>query len=481
MDCCICLDVTDKKNRTPTQCSFCMCIVCRTCIQTYLLQESDAVCPNTECKKHWSSTFLCETLTNSFRLGPYKEHREKVLFDREKARLPDTQDDAKRYKDALTVYTPLREEVLRLNKAHAESAEYKTKVKLSNPDLPERNMMFYAGDDPSAAYKAFSAEWDAMIKAYYAYKKPIDARIKALNKQIAPLRFAINSHGTERGAVEVKERRKFVMKCPQSTCEGFLSQQYKCGLCDAHVCAQCHILKTDGHVCDVALVETIKQIRKEARPCPKCASLISKIDGCDQMWCTQCNTAFSWNTGTIQTGVVHNPHYFQYMRERGEGVPRADNPGFACAEINNLGSTLTRLSATLPAALPLVEAFRMLAHVRANDLMSRRHTLTQYQEQEWRRILRVQRLVGEIDQTNWMLTLQRREKAFHKDTAWVHLLEMHTTVSLETMAEITAASDVPTVELISARLAAIKEYTLTEATKISKMYGCVIPYGIRPK
>lgn len=41
------------------------------------------------------------------------------------------------------------------------------------------------------------------------------------------------------------------------------------------------------------------------------------------MWCTECRTAFSWKRGTIVTGVVHNPHYFEYMRRRNNGlIPR---------------------------------------------------------------------------------------------------------------------------------------------------------------
>jgi hypothetical protein len=41
------------------------------------------------------------------------------------------------------------------------------------------------------------------------------------------------------------------------------------------------------------------------------------VHNCDQMWCVECKTAFSWSKGTVETGVVHNPHYYQWMRQHG--------------------------------------------------------------------------------------------------------------------------------------------------------------------
>jgi len=126
----------------------------------------------------------------------------------------------------------------------------------------------------------------------------------------------------EDGTTENAERRKFTRNCPAADCRGFLSQQWKCGLCNIWACPECHevigLARDVPHECNPENVESAKEVMKSTKPCPKCATPIYRIDGCPQMWCTMCNTAFNWNTGKVynQNANIHNPHYFEYLRSR---------------------------------------------------------------------------------------------------------------------------------------------------------------------
>jgi hypothetical protein len=139
---------------------------------------------------------------------------------------------------------------------------------------------------------------------------------------------------------EKKEKRAFIKPCPNKDCRGFLSTQWNCELCKIKVCKDCHEIKEESvsddntehqsshatHVCLKENIETAKMLMKETRACPKCGVRIYKIDGCDMMWCTHCNTAFSWTTGKIETRNIHNPHYFAYLRQTGQQITRANHP-----------------------------------------------------------------------------------------------------------------------------------------------------------
>ena len=561
-DCSICLDPAASRN--PSSCPACAIVCCRPCIETHLLASdtTDPACPG--CKAAWTQTFLYAILKPAFRTGPYQKLREKVLFDREKARLPDAQEDARRYKAAVARKATIGGDIVLAQKAVKTVPEVLAFKKLDTkfkrtgeyhrltgelapifdemralyavvrlPDaLFNRQRAILRGRDPTicsaeerAEVARIDMEWETRaeciagndrLRTLYAKREEVFTKREALYdawKEVAvvpmmaataPFEEAVRVLAIERADVltavltwgapptdagKAPTKRSFTMKCVKSDCEGFLSAEYTCGLCDLKVCEHCHLPTASDHVCDPATVATIKQIRKEAHPCPTCAALISKIDGCDQMYCTQCHTAFSWNTGRVETGVVHNPHYFQYMRETGRAVPRRHNPGFACDAVRDIGTTLfdlridyDRLGCPVSVALvdTVTQSYRHVLHIRESELRAYRQDQVAYLEQEWRRRLRVRRLLNDIDDAGWKTALQREEKKHYKITAWVQLLEMYTTVSLETFARIKVGSPLEELRAIYDEFNAATDYTREQAKAIAKVYGCVVPGGLRP-
>lgn len=104
---------------------------------------------------------------------------------------------------------------------------------------------------------------------------------------------------------------------------GVKGEDRKCQLCQKVTCLRCQeSSESPNHECDPDVLKTIALIKKESKKCPSCEALIHKIDGCDQMFCTQCHTAFSWNTLVIESGKIHNPHYYEWLRNAGRVVPR---------------------------------------------------------------------------------------------------------------------------------------------------------------
>ena len=121
-----------------------------------------------------------------------------------------------------------------------------------------------------------------------------------------------------------QKKTQFIRSCPNNNCKGFLNEDYKCTLCELEVCKKCHCEIQENHQCKQEDIDTAKLLMKDSKSCPTCHTMIFKISGCDQMWCTQCHTAFSWNTGEIER-TIHNPHYYEWMRQNRNFVPRNVN------------------------------------------------------------------------------------------------------------------------------------------------------------
>jgi hypothetical protein len=132
------------------------------------------------------------------------------------------------------------------------------------------------------------------------------------------------------GGTTPEKQKIYLQGCPQEECRGLINSNGRCEVCDHRICKKCRETLTKKHVCDPNTVATVKKLVSTTKNCPSCHTPIYRIEGCDQMFCTSCHTAFSWSTGRVETGVVHNPHYFEWQRSistNGE-IPRTpgDDP-----------------------------------------------------------------------------------------------------------------------------------------------------------
>ena len=273
-ECQICAEPLNNSTRAliPCETSECQFAACKTCVRTYLLGTTqDPHCMS--CRNAWSQNYLVMKLNRSFVNKEFKEHRKNILLEQQLSRMSATMEAADRVR-------------------RAEIEEQKAENVRSE-----------------------------IIK--------VRAQLNELQKQYN--RHYLDAINIRNGKVTKNEKKEFIMPCSNKDCRGFLSSQWKCDLCQMHSCPKCLEIigpnKNDPHECKEENIKSAELIRKECRQCPgKCGANIFKTQGCDQMFCTQCHVAFSWKTGEIERGPIHNPHWYQWQASLNNGTATR-NPG----------------------------------------------------------------------------------------------------------------------------------------------------------
>jgi hypothetical protein len=264
--CLICAEDFNDSKRAPITCEYCSFTACCACCQHYILDQESSICMNQDCQKEWTRKFVVNTFPNAWVSKTWKDMNAKVGVDKEKALFPATM-------------------------GAVEELKAKEALKTEIADLREQYL--------------------------------------AILRRKSNLEIQLRNGGDVIAKKSVSNGRK----CPDENCRGFLSTQWKCGLCEKWACHECHVIKGNtrdaDHTCDPDTLATAQLLSKDTKPCPKCSTPIHKIEGCDQMWCTQCHTGFSWKRGTIENRV-HNPHYYEWQRQNGGGRAPRNVGDFEC-------------------------------------------------------------------------------------------------------------------------------------------------------
>jgi hypothetical protein len=146
------------------------------------------------------------------------------------------------------------------------------------------------------------------------------------------------------------------------------------------------------------------------------------VRNCDQMYCTQCHTPFSWRTGRIESGTIHNPHYIEWLRNTGKTI--TDNPErdmlIRCGrEIDHYFIREMSRSKTHQFSNMSIDISRNLMHFRAIEMT--RFQTNQFEDNQDLRILY---LKNNITEEAFRITLQKREKARQKKQEYYRLFAM---------------------------------------------------------
>jgi hypothetical protein len=434
--CEICCDKYTIQLRKPVVCAYCDYSACSVCLKKYLTDSGsalDAHCMS--CRRAWNDEFLDMNFTRAFRIGPYKKHREHVLMEREIAILPTRQ--------------------LRV--------EAKFKVRDAEKDLSLINKQLQELEVSRSHILRKSQRITARLTRYTAESEGRPPPAWTL---------------TEGEKAGTPERAKFIMKCPDGECRGFLSTAYKCGTCQMWACPDCLVVKGKDkdaeHTCDPGQKESVALIIKESRPCPKCGERISKIDGCDQMYCVECHTAFSWQTGAIVNGVIHNPHYYDFLRSQGNGTAPRNAGDVPCGGVPYYTHLLTALHSIRPESQrTIMRIHRLTAEITDQRIQMYQGAFNMNDNGD----LGVLYLMKEITKEAMQVELARRELKRNKHLAIRAILEMFvntSTMMLNNMINIQPEGDVAFRDTLI-EYTNLRNYVNDSLLAVSKMKNCSVP------
>ena len=383
MDCGICASMIARKT-SRIVCPSCEFLACKTCMKTFFGSLPEPKCAN--CNIVWTREFISFFFPSFER--DYLLMRQNYLLNRELAMMPETQ--------------PIVEREIFVRKL-----ELQAKI---NPETIE-------------IAKSARFEFEQSLLQTINNVDPVSAM------------------------------------CPSEDCRGYISiETGKCGLCPNMVCKTCSLpifiphtifcydcerchqeiftishldlrdvcpkcetgkdIPFHKHFCKEEDIETAKLIRQETRPCPNCSALIYKIDGCDQMWCVKCKTAFSWTTGRIETGRVHNPHFYEWQRQTAEGeeIPRVVEEDACHVFYHQVSSACDPSSHLLRS---IIQPFHFLV----TDVIP---TFFRAPIEPNNLDLRVSYLMNELSKSKLASIVQRRDKKYQKDLEIFELFQAMT-------------------------------------------------------
>jgi len=271
----------------------------------------------------------------------------------------------------------------------------------------------------------------AQIPTLKKIKKKCESKLEETRQKQLEKRTEINQlkkllmSSSESSSVVPKTFR-FVGFCPRSDCKGTLNENFTCPLCDTKTCQECgEMLAVDNtHQCVEETKQSYRSIQRDSKPCPQCRVPIFQISGCDQMWCVYCQTPFSWATGEkIVHGAIHNPHYYEWLFQNRLEDHGQNRIVLNCQEFPTVQELNYFLYQHYPTDnhYPWWKLHRNIIHLREVVLPKFRQDRDRQMDYK---SLRLQYLVGDVDEERWCELLQIRQEKQMKLSALFELTQL---------------------------------------------------------
>lgn len=413
-ECIVCREVYSKRMRKPIECPYCQFACCMSCFRQYLLTlASEPACMS--CKVQFSYEFLHEKLPITFWHGEYKNFRKTLLVSREESLLPETQNCIVRIRrkeeflrHVRSVRAEIDKQLLHYNKLLQRNGQMTEMI------AQERNGELEIPDD----------------HPYFLYFNDDNTLMKNENGELLCMMENLDDGSAHHRVVRRTTQSSWVHACPNTDCRGYLKgDQTVCPVCSTRVCKDClQIVKEeeDGHACKKEDIETVDMLKQNTKPCPNCSMMIYKISGCDQMWCTQCRTPFSWKTGQKINQRIHNPHYYEWMlRHQGDNQMPREMMDIPCGGLPSVNS-LRKFPR---------QYWEWVHNLHQHILHCEHVVVPRYQNTQEldgvRKSMRISYLMNFLSHQMWRDELYSREKAAQKHQQYVQIMQTFVAVSTE--------------------------------------------------
>ena len=471
--CDICCENLNKSSRKLIQCNYCKKGSCLTCAKTYISTElGDPHCMF--CKVAWNYNFIKNTFPSAWLSKDYRHIREKILFDMEIAKIPETQELCKPMSEKKSLIKDKQDCQNNLKTLKMELENKKSAYEICNQDIwlststdvVEKEKLESESHDLFQQKSSIDREIEAVIE-----------RTKLIDQKIDILQDRLEHFNPEPSTAKYTQR----FKCPISKCRGYVDASFKCGICREKICSECREVSLVDHKCDVTILQNIKLLKEDSKPCPNCASLIFKISGCDQMWCIVCKTGFSWDSGNIET-FMHNPHYFDWVFRQNEGndvdAVRMNHEDLVCNDekftsTNNSFQIIRRIREKVTDAQKreiIMNIVRLNIHIMEIEMPISIPLHERNNPKDPNQDIRLQFLMNEIDEDSFRNILQKREKERIRKHEFRQIYETYVDVTDDHLKRFFTMNEMTCTEFLE-YMNELKDFTNEAMTKLSDIHN----------